>query len=115
MERQFDPRIEATAMLPILNAIVGHFIHEAAPLRFVRWGDTEQAITEVWLSDSSRDAEAFEEELAALGPDPLETARVFAEAASTFTFLAGNGEAKSLSPDAQFFLLDLRSWAYSNV
>lgn len=41
-----DPRQSPVAMLPILNAVAGHMIAAAAPLRRINVEDTEQMVAE---------------------------------------------------------------------
>lgn len=63
-----DPRKAPVAMLPYLNAIAGHMIHAAAPLRVVNVEDTEQMITEAAdevdaIFDVDIDVDVMEEEM----------------------------------------------------
>ena len=57
-----DPRRTQVAMLPILNAVAGHMIHEAAPLRVINVEDTEQMIAEA-SDHCGIDADVIEREL----------------------------------------------------
>jgi hypothetical protein len=60
--QMIDPRKAPVAMLPTLNAIAGHMIAHAAPLRIINVEDTEQMITEA-MDHSGIDPEEIEEEL----------------------------------------------------
>ena len=54
-----DPRQSPVAMLPILNAVAGHMIAKAAPLRVINVEDTEQMVCEA-AGHCGLDAEAMD-------------------------------------------------------
>lgn len=64
-----DPRKSPVAMLPILNAVAGHMIAAAAPLRVINVEDTEQMVAEAadhcgvdaeWADEAAHEALGYE-------------------------------------------------------
>lgn len=62
-----DPRKSPVAMLPILNAVAGHMIAAAAPLRVINVEDTEQMVAEA-CDAGGFDADAMEEAVSSRMP-----------------------------------------------